>query len=227
MPPSVYLRNGMLKKILFVLALLTSSVVIADCPQFYPNGIPMKPKGSTELCNSFFVTLYDEKNNRALFSSELLQPSGHNLPRKNSFHADKRVKNPIRPTDYLKTKKDRGHLVPSDDATTEKEMFDTYNMTNMTPQDPVLNRGQWKKLEGTTRRFAGAGGVPINVVTGAIYESKELMSDLVPIPTAYYKILYLANKPAKAFYAENSSDASVQTINIEKINIKTGYNFPK
>ena len=219
---------NILKKFLILdILLLISGVAFASCPQFYPNGKTIQPKGAVELCNSFFVTQYDDDNKRALFSSELLQPSGHDLSRKNSFHADKRLKDPVKPAVYAGTQKDKGHLVPSDDSTSPEEMFDTYLMTNMTPQDPKLNRGQWKKLEYLTRKMAIAGKKPINAVTGAVYEGDEKIVNLVPIPAGYYKIIYLSDGSSKAFYADNNETSGVHSTTIDKINIKTGLKFPK
>ena len=139
-------------------ALLISSLSIADCPQFYPNQKTIQPINAIELCNSFFVSQYDDSNKRNLFSSELLQPQGHILTRKNSFHADKRSTNAVKPQEYYDTGFDKGHMVPSDDSTTYDEMYDTFLMTNMTPQNPVLNRVKWKNLEEQTRKMISASG---------------------------------------------------------------------
>lgn len=217
-----------IKKIIIIdLLVFFCSLTLASCPQFYPNGETIHLSGTIELCNSFFVTQYDDINKRALFSSELLQPQGHDLPRKNTFHPDKRLKFTIRPAIYAGTQKDKGHLAPSDDSTTAEEMFDTFLMSNMTPQNPKLNRGPWKKLEIETRKIAMTYKKPTIVVTGAIYEDDKKIANLVPIPSGYYKILYMPDGSKKAFFAENTETSGVRSITINKINSLSGVKFPK
>lgn len=209
----------------FVFISLVGST-FAECPQFYPGEKVIQPFGALEICNSFFVTQYDDSNKRALFSSELLAPSGHNVVRKNAFHADKRSTDPVKPQEYYGTKKDKGHLVPADDATNDQEMLDTFNMTNMTPQDPKLNRGPWKTLEGQTRKYVELTGQPTHVVTGALYESQEKMGR-VPVPTGYFKIIYIVGKAPIAYYADNNEVSKPQRVQISWINTKTNLKFPQ
>ena len=212
--------------IFILMAVVSAGKAFADCPQFYPNGQTIQPFGATELCNSFFVTQYDDGNKRALFSSEILVPNGHDLPRKNSFHADKRSLNAVKPPEYSGTKKDKGHLVPCDDATSDEQMFETFLMTNMTPQDPKLNRGPWKGLESHVRKEVQASGAPAIVVTGALYESQEMMGR-VPVPTGYFKIVYLHDQKPVAYYVDNNDVSKPHEVQMDWIITKTNMKFPK
>ena len=220
-------KKNNLKYTIFSILIFLSFVgsVFADCPQFYPKGKVIQPFGALELCNSFFVTQYDDSNKRALFSIEKLAPTGHILQRKNSFHADKRSTDSVKPQEYYGTGRDKGHLVPSDDATSEEEMFDTYNMTNMTPQNPKLNRGPWKALEAQTRKYTELSGEPSYVVTGALYETQTKMGR-VPEPSGYFKIIYIHGKDGVAYYADNNDVSKPQRVQIDWVNTKTNLKFP-
>lgn len=205
--------------------MLVSIAASANCPQFYPYGQTIQPLNGVELCNSFFVTQYDPYNQKALFSSELVKPTKHDLKRKDSFKRDTRVKSPI-PQMYHNSGMDKGHLVPADNALTIPEMEDTFLMTNMTPQDPKLNRGSWRALEQFIQKSIEGNGKPAIVVTGAIYEGNAQIPSGIPIPSSYYKIVYIDGQKAKAFFAENTSYSKPRNINLSNINILTGMKFP-
>ncbi len=54
----------------------------------------------------------------------------------------------IRPSDYVGSGYDRGHLCPSKDRSdTEANNRETFLMSNMQPQAPKLNQKTWKYLE--------------------------------------------------------------------------------
>ena len=209
-----------------IVASCTPPLAHADCPQFYPGQAAIQPLNAIELCNSFFVTQYDDVNKRNFFSSELLQPDGHVLKRKDSFHADKRSTNAVKPQEYYDSGVDKGHMVPSDDSTTYVEMNDTFLMTNMTPQDSKLNRGPWKNLEEHTRKAVADVGKPSIVVTGAIYGDNKKMGR-VPAPTGYYKIVYIPGVKPYALYADNTDASKPSTVQISWINAQTSMKFPQ
>lgn len=216
-----------MKRILTLALFLSLSFLAqASCDKFYPGSTKIQPFGATELCNDFFVTQYDETQNRALFSSELLAPSGHDLKRKDSFHSDDRLTIKIKPQAYAGTGFDRGHLVPADDATSYEAMHSTFLMSNMTPQNPKLNRGPWKRLEMQTRKLAEAAKTDIHVVTGATYENSPLMKN-VPIPSGYYKIIYIEGRKPAAFYADNDDRSRPRKVKVSWLNIKTNMKFPE
>jgi endonuclease G len=60
----------------------------------------------------------------------------------------------VRPTDYTGSGYDRGHIAPSADRTrNETDNSSTFEMTNMMPQVPELNRGVWGDLEEYCREL--------------------------------------------------------------------------
>lgn len=222
------MKKSFLNNIVLTFLILVSFATFAidsNCPEFYPNGRPIQPLNATELCNVFYVTQYDERNRKALFSSELLSPNAHDIKRKNAFKADKRVINPVKPSEYVRSGYDRGHLTPADDATTIDEMLSTFLMTNMTPQNPRLNSGPWKKLENKVRMDVSQSESSAIVVTGALYDGSVSLIP-VPVPSGYFKIVYIKGQKPYAFYAENNDRSAPHPVQISWVNAQSNLKFP-
>lgn len=63
-------------------------------------------------------------------------------------------------SDYKGSGYDRGHMAPAADfAADEEAMGQSFNLANMCPQDPSLNRGLWAKLEDWCREQTMAPNV--------------------------------------------------------------------
>jgi endonuclease G len=67
---------------------------------------------------------------------------------------------------------------------------ETFLMSNVIPQNPIVNRHLWKDLEmRVARRYARYFG-EVWVVTGPVFQGKIRRLDSgVPIPSHYYKII--------------------------------------
>lgn len=197
-------------KSLIVFSLLAVYVTVSaasQCSNLYPE--PIQTTNTTELCNTFFVSLFDEKRNRVVLVSERLYKKSNvgGVKRHDAFHADKRITRSPRPIDYTSTGYDRGHMAPSDDASTAAEMYETFAMTNMTPQEPTLNRLAWRKLEWAVRRLYEMSANDVFVVTVAEYNSPKQVNR-IPVPTGYWKFVYHSNT-MQVFYAANEKNAAV------------------
>lgn len=215
-----------MKKLLFVFALLLSSPVFASaCDDKFPKGVEVKVPNTTVLCNTFYVTVFDEAHNAAIFSSQVYQQRADKVERKNDFRADKRLKSGPTPEDYTASGYDRGHLTPAADSSTPEQMSDTFLMTNMTPQEPSVNRTPWRLLEVRVRE----GGSFKHVVSGAVYSypAKTIGKNNVTVPVSYYKIVYLADGKVQVFEAENKPNSLVVESTLESVQKKSGINFPK
>ena len=182
----------------------------SNCPDLYPFGKPVVIKGSTELCNRFYVSLYDANNKAVLAVSERLYPNAPKVKRLSTFRPDSRVgKASATNSDYTRSGYDRGHMAPAGDASTNDEMYSTFFFTNMIPQNPVLNRGEWAHLEEKVRKGIKDDTWVLNIaVYGA--EPKRIGSG-IPVPKGYWKIVYTA-KGTKYFYAENTAISMVQSV---------------
>jgi endonuclease G len=93
--------------------------------------------------------------------------------------------------DYVKTGFDRGHISPAADARcNEKHMAESFYFTNMAPQYPGLNRGQWKNLEEWTRILAVENDSVI-VKAGCVGEAFKITR--VAVPTHCWKVIRYKN----------------------------------
>ena len=217
----------MFKDVLVLLSLLIASPVLASqCDDKFPNGKEIVVPNTIVLCNTFYLTVFDEVHNAAIFSSQVKQskPSAA-ITRTNDFRPDARLKNGPRPDDYTNSGYDRGHLTPAADASTSEQMSDTFLMTNMTPQEPTVNRTPWRLLEVRVRD----GGAFKYVVTGAVYAypAKTIGKNNVTVPVSYYKIVYLADGKIQVFEAENKPNAPIIESTLEAVEKKSGIKFTK
>lgn len=214
-----------MKKIILigVLSAVMIGAAWADCPQFYPKGQVITVPNEVELCNSFYAVAFDAKLNGAIISVEKFQPGDHPA-RTNDFHPDPRLdaKTRAEKYDYLHSGFDQGHLTPAADAVTEAEEHDTFLLSNMTPQEPTVNRISWKQLEEQVRKIS-----PDYVVTGAIYpaDPKRIGKDSIPVPSGYYKIIWTGGI-AKAWAANNVPHAPVLETTVDVIETVSGLKFP-
>jgi endonuclease G len=113
--------------------------------------------------------------------------------RKNNFKADPTIlTESSQLIDYKSSGYDRGHLAPA--ATfidSQKEMDESFYMSNMSPQNPSFNRGVWKRLEEYERKMAMEKD-SVWVIYGPILtkDLKTIGVNEVCVPELYYKIIY-------------------------------------
>lgn len=94
-----------------------------------------------------------------------------------SFYADDDTPKEFRATlqDYEGAGYDRGHMVPAGNCTGDPmAMRDCYRLSNMMPQTPELNRGEWKRLEEHVRQLASQPGAECWIVTGPCWPASEV-----------------------------------------------------
>ena len=94
----------------------------------------------------------------------------------------------IRPSDYLRSGYDRGHVCPSGDRTaTEEDNDATFVMSNMLPQTAALNQHLWKSLEDYSRELVGQGN-ELYVVAGGIGSAERIGGGKVNVPKQCWKV---------------------------------------
>lgn len=137
--------------------------------------------------------------------------------------------------DYKGAGMDRGHMCPAGDNRWHwKAMQESFYMTNICPQNHNLNRGDWKELEESCRRWAQEEG-KICIVCGPIlYDQRHRTigkKHKITVPEAFFKVVLCADSnPPKAigFIYKNASgnhplDSYVNTVDeVERI---TGIDF--
>jgi DNA/RNA endonuclease G (NUC1) len=202
--------------------LFPTSAFASPCDHLFPNGKEIVVPDTVVLCNSFYATVYDPAREANVFSTEVATPRTGKPVRKNDFRPDKRDPDPTTPDDYTNTGYDRGHMVPAANSNDDKQMSETFFMTNMTPQEPTVNRTPWRLLEVAVRDMKFK-----YVVTGAIYENYNKVIGIrkVPVPTQLYKIVYLQDGNVIAYIADNVKGGKVTPTNVENIEAKVKFKF--
>ena len=99
--------------------------------------------------------------------------------------------------DYTKSGYDRGHMAPAADMKWSKQaMEESFYMSNICPQNPNLNRGDWNDLEEKSRQWAKKYGA-VYIACGPIYDTKRpkrIGNNKVAIPHAFYKVILINDK---------------------------------
>ncbi|MCH7401322.1 DNA/RNA non-specific endonuclease [Belliella kenyensis] len=183
-----------------------------------------------------FVLEFDTLTQHAKWVSYLLcrENLGNGQERSSNFRMEKRLgDHSPRDASYKNSGYDRGHLAPAADMSYSAEsMYDSFFLTNASPQVPGFNRGIWKRLEEQIRKFATEKD-SIFIATGPILDKDlpTLGNSKICIPEYYYKVI-LKKDPIHpqgiGFILRNESasgDLSAYAISIDSVEVMTGINF--
>lgn len=115
------------------------------------------------------------------------------------FTEDTSVDSPRADTyDYIQSGYDRGHMCPAaDNKWSSKAMEESFLMTNICPQHPELNRGDWNDIEQQCRIWARRYG-KVYIVCGPIFlrgNHRKIGKHRIPVPDAFFKVI-LRTTPA-------------------------------
>lgn len=181
----------------------------------------------------FFTLSYNAAHKQAnwVYYSPCIGKEGNEIRRTNDFREDYMVASgSAKPSDYVKSGYDRGHLCPAGDMTQSVEaMSETFYMSNMSPQVPGFNRGIWKSLEEQVRKWGKEE--QIHVVTGPIFENEKgkIGESRVTIPGYYYKVIYSpVRKQMIAFVLPNEKSNKKFTdhiVSVDSVENFTGIDF--
>lgn len=185
--------------------------------------------------HSYYSLDYNEQHEQANWVYYLLTKASVNgtATRKDNFKADSSIETQSASLDdYKKSGYDRGHLCAAADMKINKEaMSQTFLMSNMTPQIPGFNRGEWKRLENQVRKWAVEEDSLI-VVTGPVFKNNmdQIGKNKVTVPGFYYKVIYDLTAPQKmtAFILPHQSKPkkfiNYQT-SVNEVELQTGIDF--
>ncbi|MEG5033329.1 DNA/RNA non-specific endonuclease [Microcoleus sp. AT3-D2] len=101
----------------------------------------------------------------------------------------------VRPSDYMGSGYDRGHIAPSADRTrNEADNSSTFLMTNMMPQVPEVNRGVWGDLEEYCRELV-AQGKELYIVAGPVGRKGSIgRKEKIAVPARNWKVIVVLNQ---------------------------------
>lgn len=137
--------------------------------------------------------------------------------------------------DYSLSGYDKGHMCPGSDCNwDDKGRDETYLLSNMCPQNPNLNRGDWKEIEMACRKWARQYG-SIYIVCGPIFfksqEHEKIGPNQIPVPEAFFKVVLCkesSNPKGIGFICRNTDGNRKKDFyvnSIRQVERVTGYRF--
>ena len=168
-------------------------VEVVIIPHVLYNYLP-KVNVGTVVHHQYYSLSYNEDYEQAEWVAYSLNSTFRkgNTKRASSFYKDLKVESgSAHKDDYKYSGYDRGHLLPAGDRKMSKSaMRETFYMSNISPQDPGLNRKGWKYLEERIRDKSDIYD-SLYIVTGPIISEKheEIGDNRVAVPVSFYKII--------------------------------------
>ncbi len=211
------------------------------CSDELPYGVPTSQKEEVTLrCLEGYALEHDNKAKIATWVGYTLSPeeSLGCFPRTDVFVEDSAIPKGERAelSDYLKSGYDRGHLAPDGDMSWDQQVeYESFLLSNMSPQVPSVNRGAWKYLETTMRALPWEAEHSFLIYAGNIYSldlSKKIGTNRVVVPDKIYKIVVdLNTNQVYAFIFPNAGklenkNLSKYLVSPAEIELQTGVSFP-
>jgi endonuclease G len=165
---------------------------VQQCQVHAPYGFP-NTQGVQLLCQQAYLVGYDAAAKLPKFVTYELLPQNAIgcVARTNAFATNQFVPNGATPQDYAGTGYDKGHMSPDGDLSWDTQVeFESFLMTNMSPQAGSLNRGIWKLLETSVRGWAVQRNQSYTIYVGGIYNAQDKkIGNGVVVPHGFYKIV--------------------------------------
>lgn len=166
---------------------------VDSCQVHSPYGWAQVSKTVHPICREAYLVAYDPAAKIPNFVAYTLTPQ-HAIgcvARTNAFVADASISNGPTPSDYVGTGYDKGHMAPDGDLSWDQQVeYESFLMTNMSPQVGSLNRGIWKLLETSIRGWTVQRNQSYTIYVGGIYsDSDKKIGKGVTVPHAFYKIV--------------------------------------
>jgi len=165
---------------------------LQQCAVHAPYGFP-QTAGITPICRQAYLVGYDATAKLPRYVTyELTPPNALGcVARTNAFATDQSVPNGATPQDYAATGYDKGHMAPDGDLSWDTQVeFESFLMTNMSPQAGSLNRGIWKLLETSVRGWAVQHNNSFTIISGGVYNTQDkTIGKGVIVPHGFYKIV--------------------------------------
>jgi len=156
-------------------------------------GFPQTTQQLQPICREAYLVGYDAAAKLPNFVSYTLLPQNALgcFPRTNAFVADQSIQGGAVPGDYAGTGYDKGHMAPDGDLSWSQQVeYESFLMTNMSPQAGSLNRGIWKLLETSVRGWVVQRNQAYTVYVGGLYSpTDKKIGNGVVVPHAFYKIV--------------------------------------
>lgn len=166
---------------------------VANCTIHSPYGWPVANPAVEPICRQAYLVGYDAGAKLPRYVTYTLQPQNALgcVVRTNAFAADQSIPNGATPDDYAGTGYDKGHMSPDGDLSWDKQVeYESFLMSNMSPQAGSLNRGIWKLLETSVRGWSVQTNQSYTVYVGGLYGGGDkIIGKGVVVPHGFYKIV--------------------------------------
>jgi endonuclease G len=173
---------------------------------------PLQAQDTTRIVHENYTTVFSNTMKYPVLVEWYITPEEitciNPVSRKDVFIPDPLLKQSSDvAADYVGSGFDRGHLSPAADSRCNiKYMQESFYFTNMAPQRPGLNRGQWKAVEEWTRELVKTQGT-VFVQAGCVGEERKVKR--LSIPTHCWKVVTIQKThETTAFVFRNSADKS-------------------
>jgi len=213
-----------------------ASFDLSAIPEDYRSYSPLPIQRDYVLDYTGFILEFDTMHRNATWVCYMLCQAklGDGVERASNFRQERRLGSlSPRDVEYRNSGFDRGHLAPAADMSySSQSMYDSFFLTNASPQVPSFNRGIWKQLEGKVRDFAIEKDT-IWVITGPVLTSAlpKIENTNISIPEIYYKVIYKPNIEGGqgiAFLMKNEEGTGQLmnfAVSIDSVEAITGLNF--
>ena len=163
-----------------------------SCRVHAPYGFP-QTSGVQPICRQAYLVGYDAAAKLPKYVTYELLPQNALgcVARTNAFASDQSIPGGATPADYAGTGYDKGHMSPDGDLSWDVQVeFESFLMTNMSPQAGSLNRGIWKLLETSVRGWTVQRNQSYTVYVGGVYNNQDKkIGNGVVVPHGFYKIV--------------------------------------
>ena len=138
--------------------------------------------------------------------------------------------------DYSRSGYDRGHMVPAADMKwDEMAMRESFYMSNICPQAPNLNKGDWKELEEACRNWVQLHNTTAYIACGPIVQTGKKStrigkSNKITVPDGFFKVVMkLGKQPAAVGFLFPNDDCNVPlesyAVPVDSVEVLTGIDF--
>lgn len=169
------------------------------CKAFMPYGeiTNIGKQKTTPLCRQGYFIMHDNDAKIPLYAAWNITPENVNgcVKRTNAFVADAALPPNQRstPNDYAGSGYDQGHIANDAHQSWDQQVeYESFLMSNMSPQLPGLNRGIWKLLETSTGAWTFSRKHTLIIYAGNIYtvgKDKTIGNNKVVVPNKLWKIV--------------------------------------
>lgn len=153
------------------------------------------------------------------------------IERARHFKVDEEAPYPrVETSDYSHSGYDRGHMIPAADVKwSQQAMYDSFYMTNICPQNPNLNRGDWNDLEELCRTWAKKWGRLYIACGPVVVENPQRIGDVgVVVPAAFFKVVLRMGEEVESIgflFANRAGSKPLQTYAMSVDDLETVCNM--